>query len=85
MEIGKVYTIGRQKTHGDRSYIGTLWRVTGMNDTAVVVVSLDAPMRPHDHYWHGKPHILEKREYDFTPADHLVEIVYGKAFSDVRT
>jgi hypothetical protein len=83
MEIGKVYTISACRRTGDRSYIGTLWRVTGMNETTVVVVSLDAALRPNDDYWHGKPHILDKREREFTPADHLVEVVYGKAAGDV--
>jgi hypothetical protein len=75
---GSVYTIGRQKTHGGRSYIGTLWRCVGQNETTAVFVSLQAQVLPEGHYWHGHPHILDKREYEFTPADHLVELIYPR-------
>lgn len=77
LNVGKVYTISACKRTGDRSYIGTLWRVVGQNETTAVVVSLEAQDKT-DHYWHGKPHILDKCERVFTPADDLVDVVYPR-------
>jgi hypothetical protein len=66
-EAGHCYTVSPCFVHGDRSWIGHVWRVTGISGPNVRVEIVGAG-------YGGKPdldHIVRADERAWYPADHL--------------
>lgn len=69
---GAVVTISTNKSTGDRSYTNELFSVVGSNGGHVVVCAID-----REGFWGriNKRIILQLKEHDFYPADHLVDLL----------